>query len=89
MYNPMFNSYAVIFGTEKKQILFTNPDRFNDQKLRDHLKDGDNEVEIRPYQEIFEFLKQDTARNNRKIWVHTASYAIYNSIQNKVLDHSQ
>jgi Xaa-Pro aminopeptidase len=82
-YNPMFFGYALISGNQDNHRIYIEPER-NTSSLTEYLKDGDVAVTIKNYQDVFKDLRQESA-DGKKIWASPlSSYAIYNSITNKV-----
>ncbi len=53
--------------------------------VKNHLTDETGAIIIKEYKEIFDEISKDSA--NSKIWISPlSSYAIYNSVSNKVFN---
>lgn len=78
-FNPVVLSYALI--TLDKVYLFVDENKLNDEILSELDKEN---VEIKPYNDIYEFIK--TLNKDEKILLDSTkiNYAIYNNIPNEV-----
>lgn len=83
-YNPMFFGYALIDAVQNNHRLYIEEDKVTDS-LKEYLTNGDVAVAIKKYQEVFQDLTQESS-SGKKIWCSAlSSYAIYNSITDKVI----
>lgn len=78
-YNPVVLSYALI--TLDKVYIFVDKEKLNNEILDELAKEN---VEIKPYNDIYEFIK--TLDNSERILLDSSkiNYAIYNNIPSEV-----
>jgi Xaa-Pro aminopeptidase len=83
-YNPMFFGYALIDANQNDHRLYLELSRQTDS-LKEYLNSSGVAIAVKDYQTIFNDLSQISG-DGKKIWASPlSSYAIYNSITNKVL----
>lgn len=80
-YNPVVLAFSVI--TMEKAYLFVNEKALNDE-IKSYF--NQNNVEIRPYEEIYEFIRKIESDKKVLIDKEHVNYAIYSSIKQEVED---
>lgn len=78
-YNPVVFSYALV--SKNKAYLYIDEEKLTDE-LREHL--DDNDILVKPYDEIFEHLKEIPGKSNLIFDPSTVNLAVINSINSNV-----
>lgn len=77
-YNPVVISYSVV--TKDKAILFIDKDKLSEDIL---LSFKANDVEIMPYEQIFEYINKDIDYSTFAIDITTLNYTLYSILMSK------